>query len=143
MPQVLSTSAAAVRIRTVIVTVLLLVAAARSIWLSFTALAVATPVHGDVGREQLDRMERYRDLHDALTGLERVGYLGEVNATASEPYHYARLAALPTLVTPSADEAIVVADSAGPDDLQRIFARGRWRVRERLSDDLMILERTR
>lgn len=129
------------RVQTVAIALILCAAGARSLWMTFTALAVATPIHMEAEGGQLERMQRYEGLARALTGLTRVGYIGGLNPAATEPYYFARLAALPTVVTLSDDEAVVIADMHSEEDVRQFLADQRWRVRHRLPDHLLVVER--
>lgn len=128
---------------TIVIALLLTAACARSLWLTFAASSIAVPV-GDrsPGEDQLQRMQRYRGLSEALAGVPQAGYIGRPNGRATWHHYFARYAALPTVLTHDATERVLVADFPDAADARRILQNDQWHVRRRLDDQLMILERT-
>jgi hypothetical protein len=96
-------------VRRLVAVGLLLVIVGWGLWRGFAAMAVATADQtSDAGQAQLARYDRLRAAAAALAEFERAGYAGIDSDGPEEPFHFARLAAIPCVLHPTKDEPIVL-----------------------------------
>lgn len=132
------------RVRRLAFALLVLLTAAQGVWMAFTAMA-SVPLSVDEPPLTSRLIERFQPARAALAGLERAGYLDREEGGSPPADHIAfclaRLAVAPTWLIPSADEPVVLTNL--PDDaaVDRLVARGEFRLRQRIGAGVAVLER--